>query len=88
MVETRIDQFLYGTSIDPSMEMRVAQQEYVINALSNSLLGGFWGQGCNGAVIANNYYGILLRFGLVETVGFCMSFFSLIKNAIQVKSIF
>lgn len=88
MVETRIDQFLYGTSVDPSMEMRVAQQEYVINALSNSLLGSFWGQGCNGAVIENSYYGVLLRFGLVGTVGFCMFFFSLIKKSIQVKSMF
>lgn len=88
MVETRIDQFLYGTSVDPSMEARVHQQEYVIEALSNSLLGNFLGQGCNGAVIENSYYGILLRFGLVGTVGFCIFFLSLMKKAIQVKSMF
>lgn len=88
MVETRIDQFLYGTSIDPSMEARVAQQEYVIKTIRDSLLGVFWGQGCNGAVIENSYYGILLRFGLIGAIGFCMFFFSLIKKAIQVKSMF
>ena len=51
MVENRIDQFLYGTSIDPSMEARVAQQEYVIETLRDSFLGFFGGQGFNGAVI-------------------------------------
>lgn len=88
MVETRIDQFLYGTSVDPSMEMRVVQQEYVIKTLNDSVLGIIWGQGCNGAIIENSYYGILLRFGIIGAIAFCMFCFSLIKKALQIKSMF
>lgn len=88
-VDNRIDQFLYGTSIDPAMEARVNQTKYVIKTINDSVMGFVLGQGCNGVIIENSYYGVLLRYGVVGVLGYVIFFLSLLKKSVfEKKSLF
>ena len=88
MVDTRIDQFFNGTSIDPSMEAREYQKSTVITILQNSIGGFIIGQGCNGASVENSFYGILLRFGIIGLIGYAIFLAYLLREAIKIKSMF